>query len=272
MVTVGNKARAVVLIGHGSLRAGSGAAMIRLAARVREAGVAPIVAAGFLNYSRPSFAAAVARCVALGASEVVVAPYFLVPGRFVQVGVPRALAVAHAAHPHAAFWLAPCLGDHLALAELAILRAKETLPTSGALLLLAHGSPNPAANAPIYTIAASIRQTGGYDQVEVAFMELNTPDIPSAIADLVAAGHTQIVALPFFLQLGGHVAEDLPAAIASAQQRHYTTTIALAQHLDYHPLLAHAIADRVSEAVAYVPRFLPQSAQKTPNRVLSSEF
>ena len=83
--------RAVLLIGHGSLRPGSGAAMIRLAARAREAGVAPIVEAGFLNYSRPRFAQALARCIAQGATEVVVQPYFLIPGKFVQIDLPRAL-------------------------------------------------------------------------------------------------------------------------------------------------------------------------------------
>src|SRR5690349_9572208 len=84
--------RAVLLVGHGSLRSGSGAAMIRLAARVRAAGVAPIAGAGFLNYSRPSFAEALARCAARGADEVVVQPYFLVPGKFVRVDLPRLLA------------------------------------------------------------------------------------------------------------------------------------------------------------------------------------
>ena len=53
----------VVLIGHGSLHSDSGASMIRLAARLRERGVAPIAEAGFLNFSRPTIAEAVAKCV-----------------------------------------------------------------------------------------------------------------------------------------------------------------------------------------------------------------
>src|SRR5207249_4127788 len=91
--------RAVLLIGHGSLRPGSGAAMIRLAARARAAGVAPIVEAGFLNYSRPRFAQALARCAAKGAAEVVVQPYFLIPGKFVQEDLPRVVRAIQPTRP-----------------------------------------------------------------------------------------------------------------------------------------------------------------------------
>jgi sirohydrochlorin cobaltochelatase len=49
----------IVLIGHGSIKSASGAAMIRLTARLREQGVAPVAEAGFLNYSRPTLAEAI---------------------------------------------------------------------------------------------------------------------------------------------------------------------------------------------------------------------
>ena len=55
---------AIVLIGHGSLHSDSGASMIRLAARLRQRGVAPIAEAGFLNFSRPTIAEAVAKVCA----------------------------------------------------------------------------------------------------------------------------------------------------------------------------------------------------------------
>ena len=47
------RVHAAIIVGHGSLRSDSGSAMIRIAARLREQGVAPIVEAGFLNYNRP---------------------------------------------------------------------------------------------------------------------------------------------------------------------------------------------------------------------------
>jgi sirohydrochlorin cobaltochelatase len=289
--------RAVLLIGHGSLRPGSGAAMIRLAARARQAGVAPIVEAGFLNYSRPRFPQALARCVAQGAAEVVVQPYFLIPGKFVQVDLPRALKAFQAAHPALVLRLAAPFGDHPAMAELVLKRAAATadgphpslalypegtrlrqekggfislalssqftathpppLPSQwdrgsggedqAALLLMAHGSPNPSANQPIEQVAARIRATGRYAQVVVCYMDLNQPSICEAIDDLVVRGARRLVAVPYFLQLGGHVAEDLPATIEAARQRHAGTEILLAEHLGYDALLVEVIAERVIE-------------------------
>lgn len=259
---------AVLLIGHGSLRPGSGAAMIRLAARARETGVAPIVEAGFLNYSRPRFAQALARCIVQGATEVVVQPYFLIPGKFVQVDLPRALKAFQAAHPTVTLRLAAPFGDHPAMAELVLkragsgesspsasLRTSQRQPTPGdesqtALLLMAHGSPDPAANRSIEQVAARIRATDRYAQVMVCYMDLNQPSISDAIDDLVARGARRLVAVPYFLQLGGHVAEDLPATIDAARQHHTGAEIILAEHLGYDALLVQVIADRTVAAAS----------------------
>src|SRR5688572_2943158 len=81
--------RAVLLVGHGSLRPDAGAAMVRVAEHAQAVGVAPIVCAGFLNYSQPTFGEVLARCVASGASELIVQPYFLVPGKFVRDDLAR---------------------------------------------------------------------------------------------------------------------------------------------------------------------------------------
>ena len=205
--------RAVILVGHGSLRNASGAAMIRLAARAQKEGVAPLVKAGFLNYSRPRFAETLDRVVARGATDVVVAPYFLVPGKFVRVDVPRLITEAQAAHPQITLRLAEPFGDHPALAELVTKRATEaanglSLAGRHALLLMAHGSPEDSANAPFRAIATRLVASKQYAAVAASFMELNEPSIPQAIDQLVAEGAQQITAVPFFLQLGGHVAEE----------------------------------------------------------------
>jgi sirohydrochlorin ferrochelatase len=243
--------RAVIIAGHGSLRRAPGAAMIRLAARVRALGAAPLVAAGFLNYSRPTLAEALARCAARGASEVVVVPYLLVPGFFARVALPRALAALRPAFPGLAIAPAECLGDHPALAELVLKRAQDAaalhssfVARRSSLLLMAHGSPNAAANAPIERVAERVRATGRFAAVRLAFLDLNEPAIPQALDALAELG--DVVALPYFLQLGDHVAEDLPALIAEARRRRPGSAIALAPHLGYDPLLARVIADRAS--------------------------
>lgn len=241
---------AVVVVGHGSLLAASGAAMIRLAARAQEAGVAPLVRAGFLNYSKPPFAETVARCAADGATEIVVLPYFLVPGKFVRENVPQLVRQAAAQYPQVRFAVGEPFGDHPALARLALQRAAEAAApphADTALLLMAHGSPYPESNAPIAAVADRARALAAYRRVQVCFLDLNEPAIDTAIDAAVADGATAVAAMPYFLQLGGHVAEDLPQIIAAAQRRHQETRIVLTPHLGYDPLLVQVIADRAAE-------------------------
>lgn len=243
--------RALLLIGHGSLRRASGAAMIRLAARLREAEVAPLVAAGFLNYSRPTLAQTLERLVHAGASDVLVMPYFLVPGSFTTRSLPRALAAIQRRYPDLPMRQLGCFGEHSALAELVLRRAGEVLPqtqqTKAALLLMAHGSPDASANAPLHALAQRIGAQGRFGAVLPCFLDLNQPSIPDAIAQLVQQGFGKIVALPYFLQLGGHVAEDLPQIIADQQAHYPDLSLMLAPHLGYDPLLIEVIRDRVSD-------------------------
>ncbi len=271
--------RAVMLIGHGSLRSGAGAAMIRLAERTQAARVAPIVSAGFLNYSQPTFDETLARCVESGASDVIIQPYFLVPGKFVREDLARLADAGRLAHPGLSIQVAQPFGDHPALARLLLKRALEAdylaanphiihqrLPQpleDGAgwrplhrlqrtgLLIMAHGSPHPESNAPIYAIAERVRACGRYAAVTICFMDLNQPSIPDAIDNMSGRGIKHIIATPYFLQLGNHVNDDLPAIIAAARIRHSASTILLTEHLAYDRLLVSVIADRVAEAQAH---------------------
>jgi sirohydrochlorin cobaltochelatase len=284
LASAGLSGRAVMLIGHGSLRPGAGAAMIRLAERAQSAGVARLVCAGFLNYSRPSFGETLAHCVQSGAAEVIIQPYFLVPGKFVRQDLARLAETGRLAHPGVAIRVAEPFGDHPALARLLLKRALEAdyLATSPhiihqrqplpiedrsrwqplhalhrtGMLIMAHGSPDPASNAPIDGIAGRVRASGRYAAVSVCFMDLNQPSIPDAIDDMIGRGIMHLIAAPFFLQLGNHVKDDLPAIIAAARARHPASTILLAEHLGYDRLLVSAIADRVSDSnLAYSRRY-----------------
>lgn len=253
--------RAVVLIGHGSLRAGSGAAMIRLAARAREAGVAPLVEAAFLNYSAPDLASVLRRCVARGATQVLLLPYFLVPGWFVAAAIPRLLKRCRPEFPGVSFEIGPPFGAHPALAALVRKRAAAALEPAAAhappgqrpaLLMIAHGSPDPSANAPIEAVTEQVRAQGSFADVTLCYLGLNQPLLDAALDDQIARGRRLLVAVPYFLQLGGHVAEDLPALIEGARARHPGATILLAEHLAYDPLLVEVIAQRVRDAGARI--------------------
>ena len=238
---------AVILIGHGSLRSASGASMIRIAARLRERGVAPLVEAAFLNYSRPTLAEMVEKVAAAGATTITVQPYFLIAGVYVQNDLRALVAEVAAQFPTLEFQLAPVIGAHPALVDLAQRRlqaAQDTLPAQDAppaLLLMAHGTPLPAANAPLYTMAATLGARLGLSQSLVSYLDCNTPSIADAVDQLVASGARQIIALPYFLHMGRHVAEDLPELMADAQDKYKDVYIHLAHHLDYDLCLIDAV-------------------------------
>jgi sirohydrochlorin ferrochelatase len=239
--------RALVLVGHGSLRKASGAAMIRLAALARETGLSPIATAGFLNFSKPTFADAVARCVRKGATDLLVQPYFLIPGYYVSEALPKLVAEAQRRHPTLMIRVAEAFGYHPALVDLVQDRVMKATshPAGAALLLMAHGTPTPEANAPIEAVAQTLRKQGSYAEVVLSYMEINKPSIPEAIQRLTEQNYTRIIAVPYFLQLGGHVAEDLPREIDEARAKHPQAQIMLTDYLSYDPLILNVIKDRV---------------------------
>ena len=108
---------AVILFSHGSLLCGAGEALKVQAERLRARNIAPIVEVGYLNYSEPPFADAVASVVAQGATRILVTPYFLIPGKFVKVDLPRAVFEAQSAHPDVTFLVAEAIGFDPRLAD-----------------------------------------------------------------------------------------------------------------------------------------------------------
>lgn len=251
---------AVVLVGHGSLRQASGASMIRLAALLRKQGIVKIATAGFLNFSQPTVAEAVNRCARKGATHIIIQPYFLISGYYVRRALPKLIEEAKAAHPHLTFSVADAFEYHPALAQMVLERAavERVESSSCGLLLIAHGSPHVEANAPIYKVAEAICERADYTAVRVSFMEINAPSIAEGVQRLVDREVTQIIAAPYFLQLGGHVANDLPEAVQSARVSHPHIALSLADYLSYDPLLVEVIVERVTpytkaEHASYTP-------------------
>lgn len=114
---------AIVLLSHGSVLCGSEQNLLHLAERMRS--MQPdLVEAGFLNYSEPSFEAAIDLCMKKGASVITVVPYFLVAGKFATEDLPGRLEAVRNRYPDIGFKLAEPLRFHPLLAD-AVLSAAE---------------------------------------------------------------------------------------------------------------------------------------------------
>lgn len=117
--------RAIVLVDHGSRAPAANALLDRVAAALRERAPDRIVHAAHMELAEPTVAQAVARCVADGADQIVVHPYFLAPGRHSTEDIPRLAREAAAAHPHVRVTVSEPLGLHPGLIEAVLARVEE---------------------------------------------------------------------------------------------------------------------------------------------------
>jgi len=86
-----------------------------------------------------------------------------------------------------------------------------------AIVLLAHGSPDPDWLAPAERTAARLRLLSPDTPVLVATLE-HGPTLAAAVAALSASGHRRIAVIPLFLSPGGkHIKRDVPALVAAVQ-------------------------------------------------------
>ena len=122
-----------------------------------------------------------------------------------------------------------------------------THTTRLALLLIAHGSRRPEANADLEYVARQMRERGRYPIVQVAFLELAEPGIEAGGALCVEVGATEVILLPYFLSPGKHVVEDLTAARDRLADRFPTIRFVLAEPIGRHPLLLDILEQRASE-------------------------
>jgi len=93
-------------------------------------------------------------------------------------------------------------------------------PPSDGIVLFAHGSRDPLWRQPMDAVARRISDIAPQVRVACAFLELTTPDLASAVEDLVAQGVRRVTVVPMFLGVGRHAREDLPVLMAQLRERH----------------------------------------------------
>lgn len=120
--------------------------------------------------------------------------------------------------------------------------------TTSALLLIAHGSRNPEANADLHHVAEELQRRNTFTSVVASFLELAEPSIDEGGERCVASGAERVVLLPYFLSAGVHVRRDLADARARLAQRFPHVRFSLAEPLGRHPLLIEVVAQRAAQA------------------------
>lgn len=111
------------------------------------------------------------------------------------------------------------------------------------MMLIAHGSRKPAANAEVERLARQIDALAGndFDAALTAFLEFAEPDIPQGVARCAELGAEEILAVPYFLSAGNHVERDIPAQLEIARAEHPDIRIELCGHVGGRPAIAELV-------------------------------
>ena len=119
-----------------------------------------------------------------------------------------------------------------------------------ALLLVAHGSRRKQSNDEVVLLADKLRNNCSqqYKVVNSAFLELAEVLIPDGIKQCVDEGASSIVILPYFLNSGRHVVEDIPNIVNDCKVNYPEITISIASHLGASGLMMELLIDSAETA------------------------
>ena len=108
-----------------------------------------------------------------------------------------------------------------------------------ALLLVAHGSRRKQSNDEVVILADKLKNNCSeyYGIIHAGFLELAEPLIPEGIQKCVDDGAKSIIVLPYFLNSGRHVTEDIPNIVNDTKSHYPNIEIKIAPHLGASPLM-----------------------------------
>lgn len=100
----------LIIVDHGSKKAAANDMLLDVAALFKKLSGSPIVEPAHMELAEPTIEQAFDRCVAQGATMVIVHPYFLSPGRHSTTDIPNMTAAIAARHPGVRFHVTQPLG------------------------------------------------------------------------------------------------------------------------------------------------------------------
>lgn len=117
--------KAILLVDHGSRKNEANEMLGSMEKLVQDmAGPDVVVRHAHMELAEPTIAQGFASCVEAGASEVIVFPYMLSPGRHSTSDIPRMVAQVASNHTGVRFSVTPPFGIHEKLGEIILARAE----------------------------------------------------------------------------------------------------------------------------------------------------
>lgn len=246
-------------MGHGSRDDAGAREFLALVEAVQRAAASYRVTGGLLEFARdgvPSIQEAFDAIAASGAGTVVAAPVLLFHAGHDKQDMPAQAWAAARRYPQLEIRLAPNLGIHPLLLEIAEerlaaleARAVASEPEATAVLLVGRGTSDPEANGDFFKAGRLVWERNNYALVECAFVSLAEPGVAAGIRRCVALGATRVLVLPYFLNTGVLVQRIHQQARETAMELPGVQVL-VGEHLGVHPKLVELILQRAAEATA----------------------
>ncbi|MCH2201048.1 MAG: hypothetical protein MK102_03695 [Fuerstiella sp.] len=117
----------IIIVDHGSRRAESNETLLAAVQRFTDTSHYTIVEPAHMELAQPDIATAFDRCVNRGASQIIVFPYFLSPGRHWKQDIPQLVATAAESCPGIEWRVTAPFGIHDGMMQIIAERINESL-------------------------------------------------------------------------------------------------------------------------------------------------
>ncbi len=117
-----------------------------------------------------------------------------------------------------------------------------------AVLLVGHGSKIEGSDKAMNRVLDELRKHDPSTLFQAAFLELQSPNIPDGINMCIKQGAEEVIVVPYFVQTGRHVVQDIPRLIDEAKAAYPKIFISLAGYFGFDPRLVSMVEDRVKDA------------------------
>ncbi|WP_317205250.1 precorrin-8X methylmutase [Janthinobacterium sp.] len=246
----------IVVAGHGSRDPDAVREFEELVELVRARAPDDIVSHGYLEFSSPTIAEAVAANLAAGARQVAVVPGVLLAARHAKNDMPAEVQALARDYPDIDFHFGAPLNLHPQLLQLAQERIVEAEATSPAtvrradtcLVLVGRGTTDPDANGEVAKMARMLEEGMGFGSAHVCYSGTATPLVADGLRAAARMGYARLVVLPFFL-FDGVLVKRIYAAADDLAEREPDIEVLKAGYLGVHPHVADVLIERAREAV-----------------------
>ena len=117
-----------------------------------------------------------------------------------------------------------------------------------AVLLVGHGSKVEGSDEAMNQVINELRKRDLATLFQSAFLELQSPNIPDGINLCIEQGADEVIVVPYFVQTGRHVVQDIPRLIDEAKALHPKIFISLANYLGFDSRMVSVVEDRIKQA------------------------